>query len=290
MKRILTHSVTFLFSLNWLLAQNPDEENFNSAFQYIYTHTASENVNIALKSADSLYRTANSDVHRIRALMLISDMHHRLADRDSSIHYAIVAEQLAARANNYIWQARICGVLSTQHRETGLFNAGRQYVEKGLNIIEKVDNPAVVNQFKGQCFQEMGFYDLEEKQYDAAKSNFMKAEQFFIKLTDSVVRSFALAQNHERLGLCHLELGAVDSAGCYYRRALVLEQKASGETGTPVKGFIYNGLGRVHLANKHYQLADSCFQQALAIAEATNFPNLKLSVYKELAAYYQVNR
>ncbi|PPL04341.1 helix-turn-helix domain-containing protein [Parapedobacter indicus] len=287
MKRLLSYFLVFLVSANWLLAQTSANESFNRSFLHIYMHTASEDVNLALKSADSLYQTAVSDIHKIRSLMLISDMYHRMANRDSSIHYAVKAERIAEQADNYVWQARICGVLSTQHRETGLYNAGRRYIEKGLKVIEKVANPEAANQFKGQCFQELGFYDVEEGRYEEAISNFRRAEPFFVDLPDTVVRYFALAQNDERIGLCHLELEALDSAAFYYNRALALEQKAS-KAGTPVKGFIYNGLGRVHLADKHYEQADSCFHQALAIAEATGLPNLKISVYKDLARYYRL--
>lgn len=287
MKRLLSHFLIFLFPFNWLFAQLPEDESFNRAFLHIYMHTASKDVSLALKSADSLYQTAVSDIHKIRSLMLISDMYHRMANRDSSILYAVRAERIAEKTVNYIWQARICGVLSTQHRETGLYSAGRRYVEKGLKVIEKVTNKEAANQFKGQCFQELGFYDVEEGRYEDAIPNFSRAESFFVVLADTMVRYFALAQNDERIGLCHLELEDSDSAAYYYRRALALEQKVS-EAGTPVKGFIYNGLGRVHLANKHYEQADSCFRQALAIAEATGLPNLKISVYKGLARYYRL--
>ncbi|WP_090603898.1 helix-turn-helix domain-containing protein [Parapedobacter koreensis] len=285
MKQFLI-AITCLFTVTYLFSQSP-EEDFNRAFMHIYMHTASEDINVALEAADSLYRVAGSDIQKIRSLMLISDMFHRMSNRDSSIHYAIKAERIAERTTNHAWQARICGVLSTQHRETGLFSAGKQYVEKGLRAIEKVDNPEVVNQFKGQCFQELGFYALAEKQYHEAIAHFKRADLFFINLADSTIRHFALAQNDERLGLCHMELGAIDSAKFYYERALVLERRAS-EAETPMKGFIYDGLGRVHLAKQQYGLADSCFQRALAIAEASGFPNLKISVYKNLAHYHQL--
>ncbi|MFC7525802.1 tetratricopeptide repeat protein [Parapedobacter sp. GCM10030251] len=287
MKRFISYVFIFFFFVNWLLAQTSTDETFDQAFLYIYMHTASEDINLALKSSDSLYRTAKNDVQKIRSLMLISDMYHRIANRDSSIHYAIKAERIAEQADNYVWQARICGVLSTQHRETGLFSAGRRYIEKGLDVIKRVGNAEAANQFKGQCFQELGFYDLEEKQYNNAIIQFRKAEPFLVDLADSLVRNFALAQNDERLGLCYLELGDIDSARFYYNRALALERRASG-ADTPVKGFIYNGLGRIHLADKHYEQADSCFQHALVIAEATGLPNLKMSVYKNLATYYQL--
>lgn len=287
MKRRFALYVLFLLSASKNFGQSSADESFNQAFVHIYVHTASEDVNQALIAADSLYHTAKNDLQKIRSLMLISDMYHRMANRDSSIHYTLRAERIAVRTDNYLWQARIYGVLSTQHRETGLLTAGRRYVQKGLEVIEKIDNPQAVNQFKGQSFQELGYYDVEEGDFSAAMANFKRAEPFLVGLTDSVVRFIALAQNDERIGFCHLELGAVDSAAFYYRRALASDEAAS-QANTPIKGFIYNGLGRVHLDGKQFDLADSCFRQALTIAEATDFPNLKISVYETLAKYYEL--
>ena len=286
-RRVFPLCLLFLVPINKIFTQPSTDERFNQAFMHIYVHIASQDVNQALKSADSLFFTAGSNTQKIRSLMLISDMHHRLANRDSAIHYAKRAERVAQQSDNYLWQARIYGVLSTQHREMGLLTTGRQYVQKGLEVIEKIADRDAVNQFKGQCFQELGFYDGEEGSYDKALVNFRRAEPFFVDLKDSLVRAFALSQNHERIALCHLELGNLDSAKLHYRCALELERSASAAS-TPVKGFIYNGMGRVHLIEKQFDRADSCFQRALAIAEATELPNLKISVYKNLVSYYEL--
>jgi len=284
MKQLLTFPIFLLIVIVRVVGQTPVEENFNRAFLQIYMHTASEDVNQALKSADSLYRTAVNTEHKIRSLMLISDMYHRLANRDSSIHYAVVAERIADRTNNYVWQARICGVLSTQHRETGLLQEGKRYLEKGLKVIERVEHPEMVNQFKGQCYQELGFYALEEQQYREAIDHFKRAAPFFVDLKDSVVRYTALAQNEERLGISYLKLEIIDSAKAHYEHAMMLERNASN-ADTPIKGFIYNGLGRIYLKEDQFRRADSCLQRALAIAESSGIPNLKISVYESLAQY-----
>lgn len=286
MKQIIFYSVVFSLAITTAWCQTSQKNEFDRAFLEIYMHTASEDVHSALKAADSLYRNAGNDVHRIRSLMLISDMHHRLANRDSAIHYVKKAERIAEDKKNYTWLAGICGVLSTQYRETGLFSEGKRYLEKGLKIIEKVAASDSVSQFKGQSFQELGYYALEEKEYQDAIQHFKKAEAFFVALPDSVVRNFALAQNEERLGLCYMEQAAIDSAKIHFDNALALEHKAS-PADTPVKGFIYCGLGRVYLAEGNHQRADSCFQTALAIAEASGLPNLKISVYKGLTGYYR---
>lgn len=283
MKQLIFYSVAFSLTITTAWCRTSQKSEFDRAFLEIYMNRASEDVHSALKAADSLYQTAGNDVHRIRSLMLISDMHHRLANRDSSIHYVKKAERIAEDIKNYTWLARICGVLSTQYRETGLFSEGKRCLEKGLKIIEKVADSNFVNQFKGQSFQEMGFYALEEERYEDAIPYFKRAEAFFATLPDSVVRNVALAQSQERLGVCYLELAAIDPAEIHFKNALALEHKAS-QADTPVKGFIYCGLARVSLAEGNYRLADSCFQKALAIAEVSSLPNLKISVYNEVAA------
>lgn len=285
MKLPFSYFIACFFLLTKSFAQ-PTEEDFNRAFLRIYMHTASEDVNQALQAADSLCRTAGNDVQKIRALMLVSDMHHRLASRDSSIHYAMEAGKIAEKTANHVWLARISGVLSTQHRETGLLTEGKRHLQKGLETIEKVANPEFVNQYKGQSFQELGYYAIEEGNFREAIGHFKRAEPFLAALADSVVRHFGLSQNHERLGLCYLKLGIVDSAKTYYQQALAFEGVASG-ADTPLKGFIYNGLGLIYVNEGQSAKADSCLQVALAIAETTGFPHLKIAVYQNLVHYYQ---
>ena len=287
MKRFLFIAFLYFSVVARMMAQTAAGERFDNAFSKIYMHTASEDIAAALQSADSLYRSATTNEQKIRSLMLISDMYHRLANRDSSIHYAEAAERIADRTHNHIWQARICGVLSTQHRETGLFREGKRYVRKGLRVIEQVSNPQMVNQFKGQIYQELGFYALDEEQYAQAISYFKRAAPFFTALDDTLVRYVSLAQNDERLGTTYLHLQQVDSAKVHYERAKQSHDTAS-DAETPIKGFIYNGLGRIYMEEQAYGKADSYLKRALAIAGAAGVPNLQIEVFQSLAQYYHL--
>ena len=291
MKCLLTWTAFLLIYSSSVFSQTEEKErdSFDEAFLHIYMYKASKDVQLALRSADSLYRIATSDIHKVRALMLISDMYHRMANRDSSIYHAVEAGQLAERAGIYDWQARIYGVLSTQYRETGFLGEGKKQLEKGLEIIKKIDNPERVGLYKGQFHQEMGFYALEEKDYGNAVQYFKQAKVFFEGLPTSPIVNFSLAQNEERLGLCYLELSAIDSAKLHYLNALILESSAS-EADTPLKGFIQSGLGRVYVLQGLYEEAYGYLEDALEIAEATGFPHLKISVYKSLSLYHKATR
>lgn len=269
-----------------LHGQSQGDESFNQEFLRIYMEIASKDVGEALMAADSLYRHAQGDLQEIRSLMLISDMHHRMANRDSAIHYAVRAERIAQASNNHIWHARICGVLSTQHREMGLLNEGKRYLKKGLEVVRKVEESNFVQQFKGQSYQEWGYYEIAEEKYSEAVTQFKRAEPFFLSMADTLTRDFALAQNNERLGNCYISLGKLDSAKYFYIRASKNDRQASA-VATPIRGFIEDGLGYIALEEKKYGEADSLLHSALAISEACAVPNLKMSVYKHLADYYR---
>lgn len=280
-------TVIFLSFTFGLFAQSAEsQDDFDRAFLDIYMHKAGVDLVLALKSADSLYRVSASDIHKIRSLMLISDVYHRSANRDSSIHYAERAGEIAERTGNYNWQARIYGVLSTQHRETGLLNRGRQYLKKGLQAAGRITDINTANQFKGHVHQEMGFYSLAEEAFSDAIPHFKEAEAYFMQLPDSPNKNFFLAQNEERLGIAYLQQGAVDSAEAHFFSAKAYDE-AIPQDDTPIKGFIANGMGLVNLRKGRHDEAFVHLNRALEIAETTQFPNLRIEVFRSLAQYYE---
>ena len=263
------------------------QDAFDHTFYSIYMDVASRDVREAHRLADSLYGASTTDLQRIRSLMLIGDMHHRMAQRDSSIHYAEQAGKLAERQKNFEWQARIYGVLSTQLREMGLVSRGKAYLAKGLDAIDRVENAHMAAQYRAMCYQELGFYALEQNDPETGLVNFRRADSIFSEQPESTVLAFAQAQNHERLGLCYLELGRDDSAAFHYEQALALEP-SKPEAESPVRGFIYNGLGVLHLRAGEYELAYSQLTRAEQVAEASGFPALEIAVYKAFARYYRL--
>lgn len=272
-----------------LFAQNErsaDKKAFDSIFYHTYMVTATTDLDKALKVADSLHKTSKTNVHKVRSLMLISDIYHRKANRDSSIHYATVAEDIANDANIHDWQARISGVLSTQYRNMGLLNQGRVYLERGLEASKKIEDVDMANQFKGQVYQEKGYYALNGEQFEKAIGHFTTAQNFFKSLPQSQTKTVFLSQTEEQLGISFLRLKKLDSAQYHYDKGLDLA-KGTADGKTVFKGFIYLGLGEVHLAKKDYQKAIGYLERALDISNSAGLPDFKADVYKNLAQYYK---
>lgn len=281
--------LAFLLCPIILFAQTERSANkkaFDSIFYHTYMVTATTNLDKALRVADSLYKTSKTDIRKVRSLMLISDIYHRKANRDSSIHYATVAEDIANDANIYDWQARISGVLSTQYRNMGLLNQGRVYLERGLEASKKIEDVNMANQFKGQVYQEKGYYALNGEQFEKAIEHFTLAQTFFKSLPQSQTKTVFLSQTEEQLGTSFLRLKKLDSAQYHYDKGLDLA-KGTADGMTVFKGFIYLGLGEVHLAKKSYQKAIGYLDKALDISNSAGLPDFKANVYKSLAQYYK---
>jgi len=285
----LRNGLTALLSPLFLFAQTEQKttEAFDSIFYHTYMETATTNLDRALQIADSLYLSSETDIHKIRSLMLISDMYHRKANRDSSIYYAKVAEDIANEANIYDWQARISGVLSTQFRNMGLYKQGSLYLKKGLEASENIQEPNTSIQFKGQVYQEKGYYALNKDKFNQAVGYFKTAQSLFNSLPESKNRTLFLSQTEEQLGNSFLKLQKLDSARYHYERGLDL---ASGTANgkTIYKGFIYLGLGKVNLVQNQLGLAKDYLEKALDISKTSGLPDFSADVYQSLAEYNKV--
>src|SRR5690606_36001180 len=113
----------------------------------------------------------------------------------------------------------------------------------------------------------------------------IQASSLFEQVPPSSARSFGLIQNEERMGVCYTNLGQLDSALHHFHKALHVSDEAT-DANTPLKGLVHSGLGRVFLLRDDRVEAFDHLKKALEIAEASKFPNLVVSVYKNLADYY----
>lgn len=258
-------------------------------FDSIYYHTA---VNVtgtdsdrALHIADSLYLHTTDATNKIRALMLSANIYTKKGKINSAIDYALQANLLAEQANNYDWEARISGFLSTQYRLSGIKSSGLQFLSKGLDVSKKISNPNTSKMFQALAYQEQAYYRMEEKDYTAAIESLDQATALFAGLEDNNTKFFLMATNEELLGKNNYALAQLEAAKEHYLFGFAYLEKGSGDA-SPLKGFINNGLGMVFYKEKKYPEALEFFLKAVAIAEQSDFLNLKIEVYKNLTDYY----
>lgn len=282
--------LSFLLFPSILVSQNEEQhKKFDSIFYDTAVRVAAIDIAKASKIADSLYKTSTTELNKLKSLMLSADLLEKQSKREESIAYVLKADSIASTIENYEWQARISGFLSTQYRIIGLIDQGRRYLDKGLEASEKIKPQSVSNQYTGMIYQEMAHYAIYEENYTKAVAQLKKATPFFNNMKSAKMKNFFFGNNEEMLGRSYLGLKDYSIAKQHYIKALMFLNKA--ESGkSQWAGMVFHGLGKIALEFKNYNQALCYLQKADSIAGALNHLTLKQIVYRDLGEYYKMKR
>src|SRR5690606_16356953 len=130
---------------NLCFAQN---KSYDDVLYQAVVKTAGTDMALAKKMADSLYKSSVEPIHKVKSLMLLSDLNLTTGKKKEGINYAFRAEQIASENNLFEWKARIYGYIATHYRSIGLKKQSKLYLNKGLEAINKVTDVHIVNQYK----------------------------------------------------------------------------------------------------------------------------------------------
>ncbi len=272
-------------------AQKDQERNakFDSIYFAAAVTISAKDINKAISIADSLYKHSKPEIHRLKALMLSSSLFQQKGDIKKSVQFAVKADKIAVKENLYDWEARIAGFLSTQYRLMGLYEEGEEYLEKGKNVSEKIENDQMKKLYLGMIYQETAYYEIDYKKYKKAYKAAKKADNYFNQLTYSEQeRNYFLATNEQLLGRVCIELKNWDEALEHHNNAFEKLTKVTQENAV-LSGFIFSGLGRVYLEKKNMTASFENLQKAEKIVDQSDYLELKIEVYKTLADYYQLS-
>ncbi|WP_300666235.1 AraC family transcriptional regulator [Fluviicola sp.] len=268
--------------------------DIHQKFDSIYFATAvtisATDIHKAIRIADSLYRNSTLEIHQLKALMLSSSLFQQKGDIKKSVQYAVKADSIAVKNKIYDWEARIAGFLSTQYRIMGLYEEGEEYLEKGKEVSNKIENEQMKKLYLGLIYQETAYYEIEYEDFKKAYKAAKRADGYFNQLVYSEQdRTYFLATNEQLLGRICIGLKKWDEAFAHYTKASEQLTKVTQESAM-LSGFIYSGLGRIYLEKKDLVPAFENLRKAEEIVEQSDYLELKIEVYKTLADYYQVTK
>ncbi len=284
--------VFICLSINSVHAKNdPDiHQKFDSIYFATAVTIAAKDINKAVRIADSLYKYSPLEIHRLKALMLSSSLFQQKGDIKKSVQYAVKADSIAVKNKIYDWEARIAGFLSTQYRIMGLYEEGEEYLEKGKDVSNKIENEQMKKLYLGLIYQETAYYEIEYENFKKAYKAAKRADGYFKQLVYSEQdRIYFLATNEQLLGRICIGLKRWDDAFKHYIKSSEQLTQVTQENAM-LSGFIYSGLGRVYLEKKDLALAFENLQKAEKIVEQSDYLELKIEVYKALADYYQASK
>lgn len=279
MKMQLIYVFILLFISINLPAQNLDD--YNRIYTRTFLETSQKDFNKALKIADSLYNISESPKLKAKSLMLSATLLQQSGDLQKAVGYALKAEKVVIDTEDYLWQAKINGFLSSQYRNLSLFDKSKKYIIKSLNSIEKLTDEKQINNMTGFVMQEQAYYEIEFKNYRRA-IGLIKKSQMHFELSENK-EAFLTANNLQLEGLCYYKLTNYNkSFDCYRRAQKILDMMPDNF----LKGLVYNGLARLHIDTHNLETAKQFLKKAENISEHSNYLNLKNEIYNTSLQYY----
>lgn len=262
----------------YVSAQDP--ETFDKIYHKTFLETAQKDFKKALDIADSLYKHSSTATYQVKSLMLSASLLQQKGDLSGAVDYAEKAQEIVTQTNDYNWQARIAGFLASQYRQLRLFPKSDAYTNKAMAAAQKISNPEMANNIMGLMSQEKAYAQLGQKNYREAIRHVHAAQQYFNRTRQDL--SFMTANNEQLLGDSYQGLQLYDSALYYYRKGL---GSMGASPGNFLSGLLMNGIAVTYLQQGKLEDAHRWLDSAQAIADASNYLQLKNVVYETEQAY-----
>ncbi len=264
-----------------MISRAQDIETYNALYTKTYLETSQTDFPTALHIADSLYTISKTPLLEAQSLMLTASLYQQVGETTKAIEYGLKAENIIKSTNHLDWKTRIYGFLATQYRIAQLLTPAREYIEKAMNIAEKISDPQLANAAKGLIMQEKAYYKMEQKQYKEAITYIQRSKKY---LEDTKqIQFFAIMENEQLLGLVNYLLGDEENALKHYEIALNLT------TNIPknhITALIHNGFANIYLNRNDLSKAAKHLNMAQGIADLSHYLHLKKEVNETAYRYY----
>ena len=283
--KVLFFLVVFL-TVNTLYSKE-SVTKFDSIFSKVVMELTGSNPDIAIHVADSLYVNTKDQILKMRALMLSANIYQELNDRKNALLFSKRAEKLARVKNDFEWQARILGFISTQYRNIGLIEEGEKYILESISTIAKIKDPIKRNLYTVLILQEKAYYSFAKKDYANGLEYLDESDKIFNELPISNNHGYHRAISEELRGRFYLEQYDFVKAENSFLKAKSFLDPYNNVT-YPLYGFIYAGLGKTAFENKYAtEVAIAYYEKALSLAETGFNSNLKLFLYGNLVEFFK---
>lgn len=235
----------------------------------------------ALKTADSLYMTAQKPLDKVKSLLLSAELYHCAGEFKKSICYGENAHSLLTQIHENEWLARVNEFLAKEYRLVGLHERSKKYTLQGIEAAKGITDSQKRGEVLGLLNQEMAYYEMERGSYSDAVKYIQYSLNSFGK-DNPQDNERAVAASYQILGDVYFKLKDYTVSESYYRKAeSMLKNRCC------VLGLVYNGIGGIRLKQKNWKDAETYLKKAENIADSSKSLKLKKAVYSNINDYYE---
>lgn len=257
-----------------------DPESFEKIYTKTYLETAQKDFKKALQIADSLYEHSETESYKVRSLMLTASLYNQASDQTHAVEYGEKAYSIVTQTEDYNWQTRVAGFLSSQYRLLKLYQKSGEYAEKAMASARKISNPEMANSNLGLMCQEQAYVALDQKDFRKVIRLMRTAQEHFSHTTRNL--DYLTATNEQLTGDAYIGLKLYDSSLHHFQKARLSLGKM---VESPIGGLTMTGLAVSYMEQGKLPEAKVYLDSAQAIADQSKNLQLKLIVYDAVKKY-----
>ncbi len=183
------------------------------------------------------------------ALSELGRTYRNISNYSKAIALHQEALAIAKKADNLEFKISSLNYLGVVYRRTSSVRTAMDFNQQALELAEAVKNPSEgIKRSINVSLNSVGNLYLTLKQYDLAISYFERS----IKLEAELNNILGLAINHQNIGKCQEELGALDQALENYSISLSYNQDINNTMGRVI---CKNSIAKVYIKKEKYQEA-----------------------------------
>ncbi|MFN1215598.1 tetratricopeptide repeat protein [Chryseobacterium kwangjuense] len=273
--------LTILFLFITAVSLSAQKKNtFDQICEGTSLQVSSKDLPKALKSADSLYMSAQEPLDKVKSLLLSAELYHSAGAFKKSICYGENAHSLLKQIDDAEWFSRVNRFLAKEYRLVGLHERSRKYILQGMEGAKRITAVEKKGEVLGLLNQEMAYYEIEQGNY---KEAVLYIEQSLNDFRDAKEDNGRIvAASYQILGDIYFKLRDYTHSENYYRKAESLLKNQCC-----VLGLVYNGIGGIRLKQKNWKDAEIYLKKAEDIADSSKSLKLKKAVYSNINDYYE---
>lgn len=266
-------------------SQDKADKKFNEAY---FRSFREEQVEKMLRTGDSLYKKSDTEVQKIKSLVVIASAYSRKLSASKAILYWKKVDSMGKKADLPDWETLANERLAAEYLKLNLKDASRQFIDRAIASSKALSGSPESKYIYAMMLETEALQKIADKDTIGFIKSIKNNQAFLATIPENDIRNYLLGRSQLKLGEVYVQKNNLDSAHYTFHKAEGNLKKSSIKSYNNESATLYRGLGNLSLKQKRYDEAKLYLLKAKDIAFANKNKEISALVINDLRKYYRI--
>ncbi|KAB1232261.1 helix-turn-helix domain-containing protein [Chryseobacterium viscerum] len=279
--------ITFLLFSITIKSQNKKDKEFDVAY---FRSFRQGQVDRMLKTGDSLYKKSETEVQKIKSVVVIASAYSRKLSASKAILYWKKVDSMSKKAGLPDWETLANDRLAAEYLKLNLKDASRHFIDRAMAASKSLSGSPESKYIYAMMLETEALRKIADKDTVGFIKNIKNNQSYLETIPENDIKNYLLGRSQLKLGEVYVQKNSLDSAHYTFHKAEENFRKSKIKSYYNESAILYRGLGNIALKQKNYDEAKLYLLKAKDIAFANKNEEISDWVINDLKKYYsQVN-